>query len=143
MSSEQNRKLYLKAGTQISISEIEWKFNPSGGPGGQHANRSNTRVEAELDLTAIKEIDDETKNFLIQKVGSVLRVVEDSSRSQSRNRKKSIDRLEKILQDAFQVQKKRHPTKPGRNAVQRRLEIKNQRSKIKNQRKNLRNQNWD
>ena len=77
MTFGKDHYLFIKPSLRIPISEIVWSFNPSGGPGGQHANKSNTRVEAELALTRLTEIDDRTKSLLIEKLGDSLRVVED------------------------------------------------------------------
>ena len=121
----------MKPGLRIPVSEIVWRFNPSGGPGGQHANKSNTRVEAELVITGLTEIDDHTKSLLIAKLGESLRVVEDSTRSQNRNRKKAIHRMEKMLFEAIQTEKKRKPTKPSRSSNEKRLQVKKYRSKLK------------
>ena len=135
MTFGKDHYLFIKPSLRISISEIVWSFNPSGGPGGQHANKSNTRVEAELALTRLTEIDDRTKSLLIEKLGDSLRVVEDSTRSQNRNRKKAIHRMEKILIDALHIEKKRKPTKPSRSSNEKRLQIKKRRSKLKADRK--------
>lgn len=135
MTFGKDHYLFIKPSLRIPISEIVWSFNPSGGPGGQHANKSNTRVEAELALTRLTEIDDRTKSLLIEKLGDSLRVVEDSTRSQNRNRKKAIHRMEKILIDALHIEKKRKPTKPSRSSNEKRLQIKKRRSKLKADRK--------
>ena len=63
------------------------------------------------------------------------RVVEDSTRSQNRNRKKAIHRMEKILIDALHIEKKRKPTKPSRSSNEKRLQVKKRRSKLKVDRK--------
>ena len=135
MSFGKNRYLFIKPGLRIPVSEIIWNFNPSGGPGGQHANKSNTRVEAELVISQLTEIDDQIKKLLIKKFGESLRVVEDSTRSQNRNRKKALERMEKILIDALQVQKKRKPTRPTYSSNERRLKVKKHQSKLKADRK--------
>ena len=135
MTFGKDHYLFIKPSLRIPISEIVWSFNPSGGPGGQHANKSNTRVEAELALTRLTEIDDRTKSLLIEKLGDSLRVVEDSTRSQNRNRKKAIHRMEKILIDALHIEKKRKPTKPSRSSNEKRLQVKKRRSKLKADRK--------
>ena len=135
MSFGKDRYLYIKPNLRIPVSEIIWRFNPSGGPGGQHANKSNTRVEAELVLTQLTEIDDQTKSLLIRKLGATVRVVEDSTRSQNRNRNRALQRIEKILISALHVEKKRKPTKPSRNSNERRLEVKKRRSNLKADRK--------
>ena len=135
MSFGKDRYLYIKPNLRIPVSEIIWRFNPSGGPGGQHANKSNTRVEAELVLTQLTEIDDQTKSLLIRKLGATVRVVEDSTRSQNRNRNRALQRIEKILISALHVEKKRKPTKPSRSSNERRLEVKKRRSNLKADRK--------
>ena len=135
MSFGKDSYLFMKPGLRIPVSEIVWSFNPSGGPGGQHANKSNTRVEAELAITGLTEIDDHTKSLLIAKLGESLRVVEDSTRSQNRNRKKAIHRMEKMLVEAIQTEKKRKLTKPSRSSNEKRLQVKKRRSKLKADRK--------
>ena len=135
MSFGRDRYLFIKPNLRIPVSEIIWRFNPSGGPGGQHANKSNTRVEAELVLAQLTEIDDKTKSLLIRKLGATVRVVEDSTRSQNRNRNRALQRIEKILISALQVEKKRKPTKPSRSSNERRLEVKKRRSNLKADRK--------
>ena len=130
-----DRYLFIKPNLRIPVSEIIWRFNPSGGPGGQHANKSNTRVEAELVLAQLTEIDDQTKSLLIRKLGATVRVVEDSTRSQNRNRNRALQRIEKILISALHVEKKRKPTKPSRSSNERRLEVKKRRSNLKADRK--------
>ncbi len=135
MSFGKDHYLFIKPGLRIPVSEIVWNFNPSGGPGGQHANKANTRVEAELTITHLTEIDEHTKSLIIEKIGESLRVVEDSTRSQNRNRKKALQRMEKTLIDAVQIEKKRKPTKPSRSSNERRLQVKKRRSKLKAERK--------
>jgi len=135
MSFGKDRYLFIKPNLRIPVSEIIWRFNPSGGPGGQHANKSNTRVEAELVLAQLTEIDDQTKSLLMRKLGATVRVVEDSTRSQNRNRNRALQRIEKILISALHVEKKRKSTKPSRSSNERRLEVKKRRSNLKADRK--------
>ena len=135
MSFGKDRYLFIKPNLRIPVSEIIWRFNPSGGPGGQHANKSNTRVEAELVLAQLTEIDDQTKSLLIRKLGATVRVIEDSTRSQNRNRNRALQRIEKILISALHEEKKRKPTKPSRSSNERRLEVKKRRSNLKADRK--------
>ncbi|MFL3016766.1 MAG: peptide chain release factor-like protein [Acidimicrobiales bacterium] len=75
---------------RIPTSEVSWNFGPSGGPGGQHANRSNTRVEATLDLASAQGIEENVREVLVAKLGSVMRVTVDQHRSQFRNRESSF-----------------------------------------------------
>ena len=86
-------------------------------------------------IIGLTEIDDHTKSLLIAKLGESLRVVEDSTRSQNRNRKKAIHRMEKMLVEAIQTEKKRKLTKPSRSSNEKRLQVKKHRSKLKADRK--------
>ena len=123
----------------MPATEVTWRFGPSGGPGGQHANRVNSRVEAELDLESARGIDDEVRALLVDRLGPTLRVVVDAGRSQARNRDRALDLLEQRMQEALQVRRPRRPTRPGRGAVERRLSAKRRKA----QRKSERGRRWD
>ena len=123
----------------MSAGDVAWRFSPSGGPGGQHANRANTRAEASLDLSAVGGIEDEVRERLVARLGPVLRVTVGSSRSQARNRRRALDEIEERLRAALQVDPERQPTRPGRRAVERRLATKRRRS----ERKADRGARWD
>jgi len=129
------RLLSAGPGCRVPAEEVRWRFGPSGGPGGQHANRAHTRVEAELDLTAARGIDDEVRVRLVAHLGSSVRVVVDRSRSQARNRERALDDLERRMQEALVEKPKRRPTRPKRGAVERRLEAKRQRGARKAERR--------
>jgi len=135
MSRPDDRVLSAGPGCRVPASEVSWRFGPSGGPGGQHANRVNSRVEAELDLTSARGIDDEVRALLIGKLGSTIRVVVDASRSQTRNRHRALDMFEVRMQEARETQRERRPTRPGRGAVERRLWAKRQRGQRKSERR--------
>lgn len=119
----------------MSAEEVRWRFGPSGGPGGQHANRANTRVEAELDLTSARGIDDQIRARLVRQLGATVRVVVDRHRSQVRNRERALDEIERRLQEALVEQAVRRPTRPRRGAVERRLKAKRQRGARKAERR--------
>tara|TARA_B100001173_G_C15804672_1_gene469225 strand:- start:24 stop:443 length:420 start_codon:yes stop_codon:yes gene_type:complete len=124
---------------RIPASEVSWNFGPSGGPGGQHANRSNTRVEATLDLASAQGIEENVREVLVAKLGSVMRVTVDQHRSQFRNRESALKRIESQLQEALIKETPRRPTKPKRSSVERRLKNKRKQS----ERKANRRQVWD
>ena len=130
-----NPMIRITSSLTIPRRELQFAYSTSGGPGGQHANKSNTRVEAELVIDQLTEIDDQIKNLLMKKLGSSVRVIEDSTRSQNRNRNRALQRMEKILITALHVEKKRKPTKPSRKSNERRLEVKKRRSDLKADRK--------
>ena len=119
----------------MPAAEVRWRFGPSGGPGGQHANRAHTRVEAELDLTAARGIDADVRSRLVGRLGASVRVVVDRHRSQARNRERALDEIERRIQDALVEQAARRPTRPRRGAVERRLEAKRQRGARKAERR--------
>ena len=119
---------------QIPTSEVSWNFGPSGGPGGQHANRSNTRVEATLDLASAQGIEENVREVLVAKLGSVMKVTVDKHRSQFRNRELALSRIESQLQEALIKEKPRRPTKPKKSAVERRLKNKRKQSERKTNR---------
>jgi ribosome-associated protein len=123
--------LRVVPGCEIDLDELEWKFTASGGPGGQHANRSNTRVEVRFDIAASPSLTDEQRVRLRAKVGDVVRVVADDERSQARNRAVALDRLRSRLAEALYVPRARRPTKKSKSAQERRLQDKREQSERK------------
>jgi ribosome-associated protein len=115
----------------IPLSEIEWRFGPSGGPGGQHANRAHPRVEATFDVESSLALTEAQRARVRNRVGPVVRVVADGERSQSRNRAAALDRLAERLAAALHVPKSRRPTKPSRSAKARRVDEKRKRGETK------------
>jgi ribosome-associated protein len=115
----------------IPLSEIELRFSRSSGPGGQHAQKSETRVEAVFDVEASSALTDRQKQRVLRKAGPVLRAVAQDERSQARNRELAVSRVADALREALHVQRRRRPTKPSRAAVERRLEQKRRRSETK------------
>ena len=112
-------------------SEIAIRVSRSSGPGGQHAQKSSTRVEAIFDVEASEALSDVQKRRVVARVGTTLRAVAQDERSQSRNRELAIERLVEKLRVALAVPRRRVPTKPTRAAKERRLESKRRRSKTK------------
>ncbi|CAN5265590.1 alternative ribosome rescue aminoacyl-tRNA hydrolase ArfB [soil metagenome] len=115
----------------IPPGELEWRFTPSGGPGGQHANRSNTRVEVRFDVAASPSLGPAQRERLLSRLGPVVRVVADDERSQARNRDLARERLRARLVEALRVPRSRTATKPSKGARERRLEAKRRRSQLK------------
>ena len=112
-------------------SEIELRTSRSSGPGGQHAQKSETRVEASFDVESSSALTDAQKRRVVAKAGPVLRAVAQDDRSQLRNRELALERLAAQLRDALRVQRTRRPTKPSRAAEEQRLAAKRQRSETK------------
>ena len=115
----------------LPLSEIELRVSRSSGPGGQHANTSETRVEAVLDVEATTALTEGQKRRVVAKAGPVLRAVAQDERSQLRNRELAIDRLVARLAEALKVERTRVPTKPSRAAKEQRLESKKRRGATK------------
>ncbi len=121
-------------GLVIPDAELELRFTPSGGPGGQHANRANTRVELSWDIESSAVVSESQRRTLVAKLGPRVRVVVDDERSQARNRELAHQRLGDRVAAALVRQKRRRPTKPSRRSQQRRLDAKRQRGDLKRQR---------
>jgi ribosome-associated protein len=120
----------------VPEAELEWTFGPSGGPGGQHANRSNTRATLRFDLGNVRGVPDEVRRHLLARLGSkaangILTVVVDDTRSQRANRDIAVERLRQLLNDALQRPRRRRPTRPTAASRERRLEDKRRRSERK------------
>jgi ribosome-associated protein len=115
----------------IPRSEIELRFSRSSGPGGQHAQKTETRAEALFDVDRSVALTEAQKRRVTAKAGPVLRAVAQDERSQWRNRELAIERVVDELREALKVERKRRPTKPTRESQKRRLEQKRRRSETK------------
>ncbi|QGG95388.1 alternative ribosome rescue aminoacyl-tRNA hydrolase ArfB [Actinomarinicola tropica] len=124
----------------IPARELRWRFTGSGGPGGQHANTSNTKVDLRWDVAASEALDDGQRRRLLARLGAEVRVVEAGERSQSRNRAAAARRMGQVVREALRVSPRRVPTRPGRGAVERRLGEKRRRAERKRSR---RGEGWD
>lgn len=112
-------------------SEIELRYSRSSGPGGQHAQKSETRAEAVFDVQASSALTETQKRRVVAKASSVLRAVAQDERSQARNRELATERLVEQLREALRVPRPRRPTKPTAQSRERRLESKRRRSATK------------
>ena len=115
----------------IPRSEIGLRFSRSSGPGGQHAQKTETRAEAVFDVEGSVALTPAQKRRVIAKAGPVLRAVAQDERSQWRNRELAIERVVEQLRVALKVERRRKPTKPSAAARERRLEQKRRRSQTK------------
>jgi ribosome-associated protein len=116
---------------ELPVSEIELRFSRSSGPGGEHAQKTETRVEAILDVEASSALTPAQKRRVVRKAGPVLRAIAQDERSQSRNRELAIERLVAVLRDALRVERRRRPTRPTAASRERRLEQKRRRGATK------------
>ena len=115
----------------LPLAEIELRFSRSSGPGGQHAQKTETRVEALLDVEASSALTDAQKRRVVAKAGPVLRAVAQDERSQRRNRDLAVERLVAALREALRVPRRRVPTTPSAAARERRLEEKRRHARKK------------
>ncbi len=127
--------LAVPGGPVIPLDELDWRFTGSGGPGGQHANTSNTAVEVRFDVAASPSLSDRQRVRLLEAVGPVARAVAADERSQARNRTLALDRLRRKLADGLHRDPPRTPTRPSRAARRRRVEQKRRRAELKRSRR--------
>jgi ribosome-associated protein len=111
--------------------EIRLRVSRSSGPGGQHANTSETRVEATFDVDASTALTEAQKRRVVARAGRVLRAVAQDERSQARNRELAVERLVTRLAEALRVERRRVPTRPTRSSADERLATKKHRSAVK------------
>ncbi|HUZ99743.1 MAG TPA: alternative ribosome rescue aminoacyl-tRNA hydrolase ArfB [Gaiellaceae bacterium] len=119
----------------LPLREIVLRTSRSSGPGGQHAQKSETRVEAVFDVEASEALSAMQKRRVVAKAGPVLRAVAQDERSQLRNRELAVERLVAALRAALHVERRRVATKPTAASRERRLEEKRRRSQAKRLRK--------
>lgn len=121
----------MHRGLAIPLGEIRLRTSRSSGPGGQHAQKTETRVEATFDVDASATLTDAQKARIQRKAGPVLRAVAQDERSQWRNRELALERLASALRDALRTERRRRPTAPTAGSKERRLGDKRVRSRTK------------
>jgi ribosome-associated protein len=115
----------------LPLGDVELRFSRSSGPGGQHAQKTETRVEALFDVERSTALSAVQKRRVVARAGPVLRAVAQDERSQARNRELALNRLVEQLRQALRVERRRVPTKPTAASRERRLEQKRLRAKTK------------
>ena len=115
----------------LPLGEVRFRTSRSSGPGGQHAQKSETRVEALFDVEASEALTEAQKRRVVSRAGPVLRALAQDERCQARNRELALERLVEQLRAALRVERKRVPTKPTASGRERRLEQKRRRSRTK------------
>jgi ribosome-associated protein len=113
------------------MSEITWRATTSGGPGGQHANRTLSRVEVEFDVAASSVLGPRQRQRLFDRVGPVVRASAAESRSQARNRQLALERLAARIDAALRLETPRRATRPTKSSQVRRVEAKRRRAEVK------------
>ncbi len=131
-SDKRHRKISLPPENEFSE-----RFILSGGPGGQHVNRTETGVQLRFPIWSSQTLDDASKHRLTELAGNrvdsrgVLTIEAKSHRSQHRNREDARMRLARLIEQALKRPRKRIPTRPGKAARQKRLDSKHHRARIK------------
>jgi ribosome-associated protein len=131
MQAMERESIRVTRSVSVPLSEIEIRVSRSSGPGGQHAQKSSTRVEALFDVEASGALTEAQKRRVLGKAGPVLRAVAQDERSQLRNRELATERLVEKLRGALAVPRRRVATAPGPGARERRIAAKKRRAETK------------
>jgi ribosome-associated protein len=121
----------------LPLAEVELQYSRSSGPGGQHAQKSETRAVAVFDVAASSALTERQKQRVIARAGPVLRAVAQDERSRTRNTELALERLVAQLREALHVERARVATKPSKAARERRLHEKKRRGETKRLRREL------
>lgn len=125
----------LRGTTAIPLAEVEVRASRSSGPGGQHANTTESRIEASFDVTASNALTDEQKDQIIARLGPRVVAIAQDARSQTRNRELALERLASRLSAALTPTRPRRPTRPTGESVDRRLAEKRRQAQRKRERR--------
>ena len=121
----------------LPLAEVELQYSRSSGPGGQHAQKSETRAVAVFDVVASTALTERQKQRVIARTGPVLRAVAQDERSRTRNTELALERLVAQLRDALHVERTRVATKPSAAARERRIQEKKRRGETKRLRRTI------
>jgi ribosome-associated protein len=136
--------LWVNDELRIPVDELRFRFSRSSGPGGQHVQKSSTRVELLFDVANSPSLTDAQRMRVQERLAGyvdssgILHLVAQSERSQLRNREEVVARLQALLQRALKRRKRRRPTAPTAASRERRLRQKRRRSEIKQARGKVR-----
>lgn len=130
----------IPAGLVIPASDLSEQFSRSSGPGGQHVNTSDSRVQLSLDLASASFLTEVQRERVLSRLaprlsGTVVTVASEKQRSQMKNRQDARTRLAQLLREALAPPVQRRATKPSRNSRRRRVQSQQRRSEIKRNRR--------
>jgi ribosome-associated protein len=131
MLAMERESIQVTRSVLLPLSEVEIRVSRSSGPGGQHAQKSATRVEAVFEVEASEALTETQKRRVVARAGPTLRAVAQDERSQLRNRELATERLVEKLRAALAVPRPRRPTKPSPASRERRLADKRRRGDTK------------
>lgn len=133
--------LHVTDTVTVPMAELQFHFSRSGGPGGQHVNRTATQVELTFDVQRSASLNESQRARVLSKLKpvidnrGVLHLTCQTTRSQFRNRAEVTERFHQLLKQALHVPKPRRPTRPGRAAIERRQQEKRRVSMLKQERR--------
>ena len=119
----------------IDRNELSFRYTKSGGPGGQHSNKVNTRVELTWSITDTVSFSEIEKELLVQRLGPKVRVVVSKYRSQKRNKDLALEKLTSLVERNLRTEPKRVPSKPSASKKRKRVDDKRKRGELKRQRR--------
>jgi ribosome-associated protein len=135
-----NDLIPINESLSVPESELQFRFSTGGGPGGQHVNKTATRVTLLFDVANSPSLDEETRVRLLDRLASrldrrgMLHIDVHESRSQWQNRATAVARFQRVLAEALVEQAERRPTRPTRQSREQRLDEKKRRSAVKRDR---------
>jgi ribosome-associated protein len=130
-------EIQINRNLTIPADEIRFRFSRSGGPGGQHVNKTSTKAELLFNVMASPSLSERQRRRLLKRLTArisgegILRVEVRETRSQSQNRAIALERFRRMVADALRPQRRRIPTNPTRQSKEKRIEEKKQRGEIK------------
>ena len=127
--------LFIRSKLVIPFSEIDLRVTTSGGPGGQHANRSLTRVVVSFHVNTSEVLSESDRSLLLEKAGTVIRSSASRYRSQAQNKSAALEQLAVKIATGLTRQAPRRPTKPTKSSKVRRVDEKKARSRVKENRR--------
>lgn len=127
--------LDIGQGITIPLAEVDVRASRSGGPGGQHANKTASRIEASFDVRASRSLTPAQRDLIASRLGPRVTAVAQDSRGQTRNRALALERLRQRLAGAVRPRKRRRPTRPGKGAREERLRAKRRQAERKRDRR--------
>lgn len=136
----EGRAIRINADLSIPEKELEFSFSSSSGPGGQHVNRSATKVTLRFDVASSPSLSDSERERILARLAArldkdgMLQLQVQDSRSQLKNRAVAVERLQDLLSEALKTRKVRRESRPSRAAVEKRLAAKKQRAALKRER---------
>jgi ribosome-associated protein len=130
-----NDPMPIRGRTAIPLREVNVRASRSSGPGGQHANKTASRIEVSFDVAASSVLTDEQKRRVISRLGPRVVAVAQDARSQARNRELALQRLARRLSGALAVHRPRQATRPTSASRKRRLDAKRRQAERKRDRR--------